>query len=312
MNAHINFSSILANAATALPSTSDLATKAMLVDFSASQWTARKIDKAKSAELTTANQAKEKSAHISKKLVQSQTLAAIATLVSQAREFHYANTLPWLDNGARILPAKRHPVYLAQMEKFEEQFWPLVDRFEREYPAERARAAERYVALGQLFNHDDYPQTTRIRQKFGWRNRFLPLPAEADFRVDIGQAAIDRVRATITETVQTAASNAVRDMLERTHSVVATMVEKLTAFEPSKSGADRGIFRDSLVTNVRELVDLLPDLNFTADPRIDQLVNAMQALCEHDAEDLRASDNLRTKVLSAAQDIAQSVSDFMA
>lgn len=291
---------------------SHLSTVAMLVDFSASQWTARKIDKAKSAELTDANHAHEKAAHVSKKLVQADTLQAIATLVTRARDYHKANTSPWLDNGARILSAKRHGAYVEGMESFEAQFYPLVDQFVSSYPAYVARAAQQHVALGQLWNGNDYPKATRIRDKFAWRSTFLPLPDGADFRVDVGESAVAKIKAQVESTIQAAASNAIRDVFERAHEAVARMVESLTAFDPAKSGKERGTFRDSMVTNIRDLAEIMPDLNFMSDPRIDQLASDMIALTAHDAEDLRESDNIRAGVLAKAGLIAQSVSDFMA
>lgn len=289
-----------------------LSSSALLVDFSASQWTARKIDKAKSADLTEAHKAKDKSAHVSKKLIQADTLQAIAMLVTQAREFHKNNTSPWLDNGSRILSAKRHAAYMAGMEKFEEQFWPLVRLFVANYPRYIEEAARQHTALGLLFNADDYPKTTRIEGKFGWRVTPTTLPDAADFRVDIGQSAIDRVKAQITETVNAAATNAVRDCFERAHDAVARMVESLNAFDPTKSGKERGTFRDTMVTNIRDLADILPDLNFTGDARIDQLAVSLRDLTSVDAEQMRASDNIRAGVAQKAMEIVQAVSDFMA
>lgn len=289
-----------------------LSSSALLVDFSASQWTARKIDKRVSADLTETHKAKEKSAHVSKKLIQADSLQAINTLVTQARDFHKANTLPWLDNGSRILPAKRHHPYMSGMEKFEEQFWPMVRTFVANYPRYIEDAARQHTALGLLFDPNDYPKATRIEGKFAWRVTPTPLPDASDFRVDIGQSAIDRVKAQITDSVNNAASNAVRDCFERAHDAVARMVESLNAFDPTKSGKERGTFRDTMVTNIRDLADILPDLNFTNDTRISQLAISLRDLTSVDAETMRASDNIRAGVAAKAMEIVQAVSDFMA
>jgi hypothetical protein len=294
------------------PMSSHLSSVAMLVDFSASQWTARKIDKARSAELTDANKAHEKIAHVSKKLVVADTLQAISALVTRARDFHKSVTSPWLDNGARILSAKMHSHYTAEMERFESEFWPYVETFIRNYPSYIDQAAREHVALGKLFNRDDYPKETRISGKFAWRNTFLPIPDAADFRVDIGQAQIDRIKADITDQMNAATVNAVRDVFERAHDMVGRMVEALNGFDPSKSGKERGIFRDSVVDNIRELVDLMPGLNFTDDKRIAALCDDMRALTEHDANTLRESDNIRATIAARANDMVQQISDFMA
>lgn len=293
--------------------TNHLNSVAMLVDFSASQWTARKVDKAKSAELNESHHANEKASHVSKKLVMADTLQKIATLVTRARDRHKELTSPWLDNGARILSVANNRLYFSDMEKFEAEFWPLVDRACREFPQWIEDASREHVALGRLFNINDYPKASRIRDKFGWRQSTFALPDAADFRVDIGATQVARIKADIEKTVSNAAANAVRDVFERVHERVAAMVEKLTAYKPATDGGKtEGIFRDSLVENVRELVALMPGLNFTNDARITKLAADMSALVAHDAETLRESDNIRASVAAKAADIVQAVSDFMA
>src|SRR5215471_21757118 len=126
---------------------SHLSNVAMLVDFSASQWTARKIDKARSFELTEANKAAEKSAHVSKKLIVADRLQKIATIVTRARDFHKSRTSPWLDNGARILSARGHAAYVEGMERHESEFGPEVKLFCDEFPLYVEQAAQEHVAL---------------------------------------------------------------------------------------------------------------------------------------------------------------------
>jgi hypothetical protein len=284
----------------------------MLADFSVSQWTARKVDKARSAELTDGAKANSKAAHVSKKLVLSDTLTEINALVMQARLFHMKLTSPWFDSGARILSVANHSAYMTGMEAFQAKFNPLVSRFVADYPAIREDAAREFIALGKLFDVNDYPQPSRIAAKFGWRHRIFPVPTAADFRVDIGQNAVQRVRMEIEATLAERANAAVIDVFERVHETVAHMVEKLDAFDPNKNGKDRGTFRDTLVENVRDLVSILPGLNFTGDSRVNQLADAMSHLVEHDAETLRSDDRARRDTIANAKAIVEAVSDFMA
>lgn len=291
--------------------TSHLSSVAMLVDFSVSQWTARKIDKPKSDAVNDEARANRKASYVSKKLVLADTLTMIGQCKNRAYDRHRELTLPWLDNGPRILPATMHATYSADMEKFEAEFYPLVATFVRNYPTYIERAA---TSLGALFNANDYPKASRIESKFAWRISYLPMPDAADFRVDIGKAAIARVKANVEATVNASVANAVRDVFERVHDKVAALVEKLPAYKPAAQPGDKveGIFRDSLIENVRDLVAILPGLNFTNDPRVTMLAKQMAGLVEHDAEALRASDNLRADVAAKAAAVVQAVSDFMA
>lgn len=295
-------------------SVSHLSSVAMLVDFSVSQWTARKIDKEKSIEVNDAADASRKASHVSKKLIMSSTLAAIATLKNRAYEFHREHTSPWLDTGPRILSAAMHATYSAGMEKFEAEFAPLVNTFVRNYPDYVERARDSHAGLGRLWNEADYPAVSRIASKFAWRIEYMPMPDASDFRVDVGQAQVDRIRASIESRVKESTANAVNDVFERVHERVAAMVEKLGSYVPAVNAGDKtqGIFRDSLVENIRDLVSIMPALNFTNDPRITMLQNQMADLIAHDAETLRDSDTIRATVATRAADIVQAVSDFMA
>jgi hypothetical protein len=284
----------------------------MLVDVQISQWTARKVDKIKSVELTENHKASAASALVSKKLMQVGLLKEISTLITQARDYNKKHTSPWLQDGTRILSAASFIPHRDGMEALEAQFQPLVDRFIERYPQFIHDMGTEHLALGLLWDRNDYPSVSAIKRKFAWSVRYFSLPDAADFRVDIGQSQVDAIRSQITSSVELAAKNAVQDVIERAHEAVARMVESLTAFDPAKSGKARGTFRDTMVENIRELVAIMPGLNFTNDARIDQLTRDLASLTQFDAEDLRSSDNIRAGVLKQAMDIADSVSDFMA
>ena len=81
-----------------------------------------------------------------------------------------------------------------------------------------------------------------------------------------------------------------RDAWERVTTVLAKMIERLNEYTPSAGKGDRakGIFRDSLVENVRELIAVLPSFNLTGDSFLATLADRMEReLCAHEAEELR-------------------------
>jgi len=249
---------------------------------------------------------------VSKRLIQNDVLTEIAQTVTAGREDHKRLTSPWLDNGTRILPAAMFDPYHTAMEKHETRFWPLVETFIDRYPEYIEQAALNHLALGQLFNRDDYPSLTKIRNAFGWTVKHYTIPDSDDFRVNVPNSVVKRMKAEIEDSLNTAAANAVRDVLERANECVSRMVESLTCFNPNASGKDRHTFHDSMIGNIRDLVSVMPGLNFTGDKRIDQLAADMVALCQHDAETLRSSDNIRAGVAAKAIEIASAVADFMA
>ena len=82
-----------------------LSTRAMLSGLTIRQWTARKLDKRVTAEVAATHGTDSHVGRYNKSLVAKESLAAIVAAANAARALHYARTLPWLDDGARILPA---------------------------------------------------------------------------------------------------------------------------------------------------------------------------------------------------------------
>jgi hypothetical protein len=59
-------------------------------------------------------------------------------------------------------------------------------------------------------------------------------------------------------------------------------------------------FRDSVVTNLVKLVDVLPKLNVTADPELERLATEVRASLLVDPQELRKSESVRNETAKAA------------
>jgi hypothetical protein len=68
-------------------------------------WSARKHDPDASEEIAVRHGAQADSGRYHKLLLPKQALAEIQKIVSEARQEHYFMTLPWGDDGCRVLPA---------------------------------------------------------------------------------------------------------------------------------------------------------------------------------------------------------------
>ncbi len=78
---------------------------AVLVDLNISVWTGRKMDKKVSDEIGAVKNAKANAGNYHKKLLAgTDRLDDLQKLVSAIRIWHYEQTLPWSDNGSRLLP----------------------------------------------------------------------------------------------------------------------------------------------------------------------------------------------------------------
>ena len=91
--------------------TPSIATAAMVVDFNASVWTARKKDRKASDDITSMNYAAKGVANVSKNLLgDCEELRAVQKFAANVRNIHYSMTMPWSDNGSRLLTCRTSSV----------------------------------------------------------------------------------------------------------------------------------------------------------------------------------------------------------
>jgi len=86
-------------------------------------------------------------------------------------------------------------------------------------------------------------------------------------------------------------------------SAVNHMMEKLRDKE--------GIFRDSLVNNIRDLCELIPRLNFTGDTRLEELrAQAEKDLTAYEPDDLRKNQFARLETADAAAELLAKMAGY--
>ena len=138
-----------------MENTISIASSAMLVEMSISTWTARKLDKKVSAEVDASKGTKTQAGNYNKNLLAGTGfLDTIVKYAANARSWHISQTLPWSDNGLRLLPTSNFMNYTKQRNLLEENYMALVDKFLIAYPNLVSAAA---FQLGDLFDRDEYP-----------------------------------------------------------------------------------------------------------------------------------------------------------
>jgi hypothetical protein len=286
--------------------TTPLSRKAVLVSVNISQWTARKLDRKVTDETNRKYHAADDAGRYNKLLIASEHLAELTGMVSKARMLHYKMTQPWADDGPRILPNALFSKFSDEFRTLKREFNDAADRFCAAYPA---FVEERKKALNGLFNDGDYPSADDIRSKFNLDLTILPFPDAADFRSELDDDTVAEIRAQLQVTTSTVVDKAMAHTVERIVSVVGHMANKLTAYSNRAPGELGGVFRDSLVENVRELADLLPAFNLVGDAKLDEIAKRIKAeLCTEDAKSLRENDGAREAVQKSADEIVAAVS----
>lgn len=266
--------------------------KAMLITLSVSCWTARKQDKKVSAQVEKAHNAHD-AGRFNKLLVDKAHLDPLTSFAGSIRTFHYKMTLPWMDNGARLLPSKLFMEYSAEMRKLKGEYERLVDSFINTYDACLVQEARQ--RLGTMYDPTDYPPGYELREKFGVETDIAPVPDGADFRVAVGDAERQRIASEITERVAKRQATAVQDAWARVRDVVGLIATRLSA--------DKTIIRDSLMENAQDLARLLPGLNVNDDPLMARVADAIVSDLLASPERLRRSAVARKQAAAVANQI---------
>lgn len=277
-------------------------TCAMLTEFNASVWTARKLDRSATEEIVTSkNAAAKDAARVNKSLLAGRSeLEDIQSMIGRARSFVYDNTLPWSDSGLRLLPTINFEKFAAKMNAFEEEFAMMVQAFVDIYPTLITAQA---MALGDMFKRDEYPTQNAIMTKFAFRVNYLPVPTAGDFRVDVGNAAMDDIKAKLERIAQERVDAAMQDVRARLGDHLKRMSDRLTTdYVEGEAKARR--FHDSLVDGALELCDITKSLNVVNDLDLEAARKALEvALCGVDPKDLRKDEALREDTKKAVDDI---------
>ena len=279
-----------------------ISSASMLVELSIGTWTGRKLDKRASENVTSQNNAAKGVANVNKKLLgDCAELDAVQKFVANSRNIHYSSTAPWSDTGLRILPTSRYFKYHEQMTGLQAEFHALVEKFLTAYDWEISQAQAK---LGDLFNPDEYPSADKLRHKFRFNLNYIPLPDSNDWRVDMEQEALSVLRSHYETFYSNQLSTALNDVWTRTHKALSAMSEKLDYTDDQT----KKIFRDSLVGNVLEVVDLLDDFNLTQDPQMTALKDRLEdALRGVTPEALREDEHLRASTKREVDAIIKSL-----
>jgi hypothetical protein len=294
--------------ATTAPQTSapSIGSSAMLCELKISCWTGRKKDKSASASVTSQNYADNGTASVNKKLLGNcDELTAIQKFVANARNIHYSMTMPWSDLGMRLLPTAQYFKYHQTMTELQNEFSgsdvAMVDAFCNNYTWEVSRAQAR---IGSLFQMNDYPSEASIRDKFAFTMSYIPLPDSGDFRVDVGNEQRDVLESHYNDYYSKQLGSAMQDVWNRTYKALSNMSDRLDY----GGGDKKKVFRDSLVDNVLDMVELLNVCNVTGDSQMSAMALKLDdALRGVTPDGLRNNESFRAETKRAVDDAIKSL-----
>jgi hypothetical protein len=270
---------------------------AVLAELNISVWTANKLDKDATANVTDGAKAVRSAAQVRKNLMAGTTeRKQIADYAASCRLWHNTRTLPWADKGARLLPTSLFLDYKSEANARKATFDGMVSAFLTNYDALVASAAN---SLGDLFDASDYPSMEEVRSKFGLRLVFSPVPEAGDFRLDVPANELEEIKQQYASDFDSRLADAMRTPWDQLHKLLTGMSEKLT--ENTEGDETQRRYHDTLITNAQGLCDMLSHLNVTKDPLLEaarrKLEHAMMGVSIDDIRDDAATRaSVKTKL----------------
>ena len=282
----------------------NLSDRALLVQLSISQWTARKLDKKATRQVADANHTTTAAGRFNKVLLpMNEYLERVHSKSGLIRTLYYDNTLPWGLDGMQILPTTNYLNFMTTFRKEKADWEFLCREFFDHYDQLKWRAKhDAQFSLGSLYNEADYPPLDDVKKKFRLDVAIFPVPT-TDFRVQLGSEELNRIQQEVEQRVKSAQNTAMLDVWQRLFDRVSKIAEKCA--DP------KAIFRDTLMENAREICDVLPRLNFADDPNLETMRQEVEAKLLHHPEALRNNPDLRRDTAAEARRIMNVMGGYM-
>ena len=284
---------------------SDLSTRAMLVRLRINRWGAKVNDSEVAMEVAKNKHANEELWKATKTLLKSDALDTFRKLGRKCRKLHKYYTLPW-EEGVGLLPADMYFKYTEVLGPVQREAMKAADEFVAEYKTQWNNGLGDYrKGLGDSFNADDYPEPNKIRTKFGIHIRTSTIQDPNDFRVKMSADTSEDLKKQMFSNFQDNMKDALRSPIMRLFEQLKHVQEKLRDND--------AVFRDSLIGNVQELVEILPSLNVFDDPKIAAMIKQTEKeICSvSDVKALRSDPKYRKEVAKSADAILKSMKGYV-
>lgn len=284
--------------------------RALRVTLTIHAWTNTKSTrKATPVVVAAFNVANERRIKTAKVLIDPKEIKPVTDALRKIHDDHILRTLPWEDGGARILGSSGYMEYQDSQRKLKYDLDRKITLLEANWDA----LVERSLAdLGDLADRANYPAAEELRQRYSADCEMAPIGDAADVRLQVSDEEVARIQKHVEERHARKMEGIMADIERRVKAVAERVYDRLHNYKPAVGGKRaENDFRDSLVTNVRELVDLLPSLNITNSAAIDRLRLDLMEISRYDAAYLKTDDTTRQKTAAAAKAILDKMGDFI-
>jgi hypothetical protein len=218
----------------------------------------------------------------------------IAQVVNEARNWMAQNTHQW-DAGSRIVLTTDYERVRSKLDSLKAQFYERVNEFLNRRD-ELARKAEQ--RLGSLFK--GFPERYELEGRYEFTITRLTLARTDDIRLrHVDGEAIKEIEREMERQYGEKVSEATRNLIGRLRIVLSNFSEAM--------GKSNTKWHDTIVSNVTDLLAIVPALNLGGDPSINALARRIGEDFRYSAEELRSNPELRAEAQQKVASIADAI-----
>ena len=279
----------------------DYSSRAMLVKLTRRTWGINKKDPLVAKQVLAQHGADETAGVFTKRIMAKECLKDINTCLNEAYKSHNAMTLPWDDDGKRILSAKNFFEYKRTMNEIEGRLAVAVREFATVYPTwiEEAR-----LRLNGLFNEADYPAIESITSLFALEIIPEPVPSGDSLHVAIADDYLMAQREEIERRVVEKFNEAHKELYSRLTEVVQHLRDSII------EGKD---FKSVTVEKVVEMCNSIPGLSIPEDDKLFKVAASIaEELSKYHPHDIRDNTKIAEKVKGALADKVKDIEEGLA
>jgi hypothetical protein len=289
----------------------ELRGRAMLVGITTSAIGTRVKDKRGTRAVNAEFEAKN-AGEFYRRVIPLEFIRPMKSIQREAYKYHRDHTVPWSrgPNGTSLITVEALPDYQSMVRDCKRRLKSTVLKVAKGYDS---MIASQRIANGGLFEEKDIPSVEEFINSFSLE----PLDPQSientdDLRVHMSEEEVKAVE----RNFEKALSKSVESTYMKFKGGIERLSESLgkytvTVDENGKEKVTHG-FHATSVTKLKELCDLLPELNITRDPKLDKLAKEVRAkLTKVNVPDLKKSAAARNRVKDHAEEIKESLEETL-
>lgn len=214
------------------------------------------------------------------------------------------------DEGWRLLPNANWQTLLMRLSEGKAEYEKVLSAFIADLPNVVARAQANKGSL-----NIEVPTEEELRRAYTMETEFRPIH-DGRFR-GLPPNVVAKLEQTAQAKLAAAIEMAKQDTLQRFVSPLEHFVERMVKYDEREQAQSQGkevgrhgIFRDSVVGNVKELVDVVASFNVTGDERLTLLTEKVKAL-DLNPDALRDNQPVRQDATAKAREILADLKDWL-